>query len=313
MSNFPAEWLEAARVSKAWPFEEARKLDRAHEAARLRRRGAVRDRLRPLRPAAYRHVRRGGAHRDGAARLPGADRRQASGPGSSASPTTWMACARFPTTCRTRRCCRPYLGKPLTEVPDPFTDEYPSLRRRQQCAAARLPRPLRLRLRVHERDGDYRSGRFDATLLKMLANYDEVKAIMLPTLGPERRATYSPFLPISPRTGIVLQVPTIARDPEAGTITYIDPDTGEEVTSAGHRRARQVPVEGRLGAPLGGARRRLRDVGQGPDRFRHALVEDLQGARRHAAGRLQLRALPRRARARRSPSRRATASPSTSG
>ena len=60
----------------------------------------------------------------------------------------------------------------------------------------------------------YRSGRFDATLLKMLANYDAVKEIILPTLGPERRATYSPFLPISQRTGIVLQVPTVARDPD---------------------------------------------------------------------------------------------------
>ena len=58
-----------------------------------------------------------------------------------------------------------------------------------------------------------------------------VKATILPTLGPERRATYSPFLPISPRTGIVLQVPTVARDPAAGTITYVDPETGEEATT----------------------------------------------------------------------------------
>jgi lysyl-tRNA synthetase class 1 len=55
-----------------------------------------------------------------------------------------------------------------------------------------------------------------------------VKEIILPTLGPERRATYSPFLPISPRTGVVLQVPTVARDVDAGSITYIDPETGEE-------------------------------------------------------------------------------------
>jgi lysyl-tRNA synthetase class 1 len=52
--------------------------------------------------------------------------------------------------------------------------------------------------------------------------YDEVMAIMLPTLGPERRQTYSPFLPICPETGRVLQVPVVARDAEAGTITYRD-------------------------------------------------------------------------------------------
>src|ERR1700751_910300 len=50
-----------------------------------------------------------------------------------------------------------------------------------------------------------------------------------PTLGPERRATYSPFLPISPRTGHVLQVPMLARDGARGTVTYQDPETGARV------------------------------------------------------------------------------------
>ena len=151
--------------------------------------------------------------------------------GSSASPTTWMACARCPTTCRTAEMLQALSRQAADRGAGPVHRRVSVLRRRQQCAAARLPRPLRLRIRVRERDRDYRSGRFDATLLKMLAAYDEVKAIILPTLGPERRATYSPFLPISPRTGIVLQVPTVARDAAAGTITYIDPDTGEEVTT----------------------------------------------------------------------------------
>jgi lysyl-tRNA synthetase class 1 len=53
--------------------------------------------------------------------------------------------------------------------------------------------------------------------------------VILPTLGPERRATYSPFLPISPRTGQVLQVPLVSRDVKAGTITYRDPDTDQLV------------------------------------------------------------------------------------
>jgi lysyl-tRNA synthetase, class I len=50
--------------------------------------------------------------------------------------------------------------------------------------------------------------------------------IILPTLGPERRQTYSPFLPISPRTGVVLQVPVVERNVTDGTIVYVDPDTG---------------------------------------------------------------------------------------
>ena len=63
----------------------------------------------------------------------------------------------------------------------------------------------------------------------MLAAYDSVMEIMLPTLGPERRATYSPFLPISPRTGIVLQVPMVERNVAKGTIVYVDPETNEKV------------------------------------------------------------------------------------
>ena len=116
-------------------------------------------------------------------------------------------------------------------MPDPFTDEYPSFGAGNNARLRAFLDRFGFEYEFMSATETYRSGRFDATLLKMLANYDEVKAIILPTLGPERRATYSPFLPISPRTGIVLQVPTIARDPAAGTITYIDPDTGEEVTT----------------------------------------------------------------------------------
>ena len=80
----------------------------------------------------------------------------------------------------------------------------------------------------------YRSGAFDATLLTALDRFDAIMEIMLPTLGPERRATYSPFLPVSPRTGRVLQVPTLERDASRGTIVYEEPD-GERV---------EVPITG---------------------------------------------------------------------
>ncbi len=80
----------------------------------------------------------------------------------------------------------------------------------------------------------YISGRFDETLLIALERFDEIMAIMLPTLGPERRATYSPFLPISPKSGHVLQVPTVERNASKGTIVYEEPD-GERM---------EVPVTG---------------------------------------------------------------------
>src|SRR6185436_16755263 len=75
------------------------------------------------------------------------------------------------------------------------------------------------------------SGRFDTALLKMLERFEAVMQIMLPSLREERAQTYSPFLPICPRTGIVLQVPVVAHDAKAGTITYEDPETKERVTT----------------------------------------------------------------------------------
>ncbi|MEO1362232.1 MAG: lysine--tRNA ligase [Pseudomonadota bacterium] len=80
----------------------------------------------------------------------------------------------------------------------------------------------------------YRAGRFDEMLQTALERFDKIMEIMLPTLGPERRATYSPFLPVSPKTGHVLQVPTLERNPAAGTIVYEEPD-GERV---------EIPVTG---------------------------------------------------------------------
>ncbi|MDB5474720.1 MAG: lysS [Phenylobacterium sp.] len=70
----------------------------------------------------------------------------------------------------------------------------------------------------------YRSGRFDEVLLRILERFDAVQAIMLPTLGEERRATYSPFLPISPKSGRVLQAPTLERNVDKGTIVFADED-----------------------------------------------------------------------------------------
>ncbi|KKL08190.1 hypothetical protein LCGC14_2578330, partial [marine sediment metagenome] len=80
----------------------------------------------------------------------------------------------------------------------------------------------------------YTSGRFDEMLQIALERFDKIMTIMLPTLGEERRATYSPFLPVSPKTGHVLQVPTLERNVAKGTIVYEEPD-GERV---------EVPITG---------------------------------------------------------------------
>jgi lysyl-tRNA synthetase, class I len=122
-----------------------------------------------------------------------------------------------------------HLGKPLTRVPDPFSNEYPSFGAANNARLRAFLDRFGFAYEFASSTDYYCSGRFDETLLRMLAAYDRVMEIILPTLGPERRATYSPFLPISPRTGIVLQVPMVERNVAKGTVVYVDPDTNEKV------------------------------------------------------------------------------------
>lgn len=115
------------------------------------------------------------------------------------------------------------LGKPLTVVRDPF-GEHDSFGRHNNARLCAFLDGFGFDYEFLSATDCYRSGRFDATLLKALERFDEIQAIMLPTLGPDRRATYSPFLPISPTTGRVLQVPTLERNLERGTIVFEDED-----------------------------------------------------------------------------------------
>ena len=121
-----------------------------------------------------------------------------------------------------------HLGKPLTKVPDPF-GTHPSFGEHNNARLRAFLDTFCFEYEFMSSTQCYTSGLFDATLLKVLERFDAVMNIMLPSLREERAQTYSPFLPISRTTGVVLQVPTIRRDIAAGTITYVDPDTGGEV------------------------------------------------------------------------------------
>ncbi|MFL5222761.1 MAG: lysine--tRNA ligase [Microvirga sp.] len=133
---------------------------------------------------------------------------------------------KLPDNVPNREFIAPHLGKPLSEVPDPFGTH----------ASFGAHNNARLRAFLDAFGFDYeflsatecyRSGRFDATLLTVLERYDAVMAIMLPSLREERQQTYSPFLPLHPRTGEVMQVPIDEVRPDAGTIVWRDPGTGE--------------------------------------------------------------------------------------
>ena len=144
------------------------------------------------------------------------------------------------------------LGKPLTQVPDPF-GEYPSFGAHNNARLRRFLDSFGFEYEFQSSTDWYRSGRFDRALLDVLAAYDRVMAIMLPTLGQERQQSYSPFLPLSPKTGRVLQVPILETRPEAGTVVFRDEDGSltELPVTGGHCKLQWKPDWGMRWHALG--------------------------------------------------------------
>src|ERR1700721_596327 len=136
-----------------------------------------------------------------------------------------------------------HLGRPLTRVPDPFGTHL-SLGRHNNARLRPFLDTFGFDYEFASSTEYYTSGKFDATLRLVLERIEQVMAIMLPSLREERGASYSPFLPICPRTGVVLQVPIVAHDVKAGTVSYDDPETKERVTlpvTGGHCKLQWKP------------------------------------------------------------------------
>ena len=226
----PPELRAAAQVSKAWPHEEARKL-----LARPAKDGAIVFET-GYGPSGLPHI---GTFGEVARTTMVRHAFQV----LSDQPTRLIAFSddmdglrKVPDNVPNRAMLSEYLGRPLTQVPDPFGHA-------DSFGAANNAR-LRAFLDTFSFEYEflsstdcYRSGRFDAALLAVLAQYDAIMGVMLPTLGPDRRATYSPFLPLNPDTGVVMQVATVPIAPDR--IAWTDPATGtahETPITGGHAK-----------------------------------------------------------------------------
>ena len=143
------------------------------------------------------------------------------------------ALRKVPDNIPNRAMVEAHLGKPLSEIPDPF-GTHESFGAHNNARLRAFLDDFGFDYTFKSASEAYRSGEFDGALRDALRHYDAIMRIVLPTLGPERQASYSPFLPLCPRTGRVLQVPIAARDEDACTVSYVDED-GETVT---------VPVTG---------------------------------------------------------------------
>lgn len=227
------ELVDAAATSKAWPFEEARKL-----VKRYARSGMPKEVLfeTGYGPSGLPHIGTfGEVARTSMVRTAFRALTRDEVP-------TRLLCfsddmdgfRKVPTNIPQQELMANYLEMPLTRVPDPFGTHEGFAQHNNARLCAFLDQ-FGFDYEFASSTDYYLSGRFDETLLRMLEVYDKVMDIILPTLGAERQATYSPFLPICPRTGKVLQVPMLERNVSKGTVVYEDPETREKV---------EVPVTG---------------------------------------------------------------------
>ncbi len=213
---------ELAQTSKAWPFEEAKKLLKRLEKADPAREVVFET---GYGPSGLPHI---GTFGEVARTSMVRHALETLKPGVK----TRLVCfsddmdglRKVPTNVPNQELLAAALEKPLTSVPDPF-GTHASFGAHNNARLRAFLDSFGFEYEFLSATECYRSGMFDETLLRMLEVYDTVMEIILPTLGPDRRATYSPFLPVSPTSGKVLQVAIEKRDLAAGTIVYRDPGT----------------------------------------------------------------------------------------
>ena len=116
-----------------------------------------------------------------------------------------------------------HLGKPLSRIPDPF-EKYESFAHHNNAMLREFLDRFGFDYEFVAASDRYNSGAFDDALKNVLAHNQDILDIMLPTLRAERAATYSSIMPISPTTGVVLQVPVEIVDAASGMIRFTDED-----------------------------------------------------------------------------------------
>ena len=216
--------IAAARVSKAWPFQEAMKLVKRYPDGK---RGADGQLVPVLFETGY-----------GPSGLPHIGTfqevlrttlvRRAYEVLTGGAPTRLVAFSddmdglrKVPDNVPNKEVLADNLGKPLTRIPDPF-GTHQSFAHHNNARLCAFLDQFGFDYEFVSASDCYNGGQFDEALRQVLRHYDAIMDIMLPTLREERRRTYSPVLPVSPTSGVVLQVPVTVVDAEAGIVRFDD-------------------------------------------------------------------------------------------
>jgi lysyl-tRNA synthetase class 1 len=223
MTDAPASDLRTAALSsKAWPYEEARKLLKrwpdGKPAAMLFQTGYGPSGLPHI--GTFTEVARTSMVRNAYEEMTGGATRLV------AFSDDMDGLRKVPDNLPEQAMLRAHLDLPLSVVPDPF-GTHPSFAAHNNARLRAFLDQFGFQYEFIAASDAYADRRFDAALKSILRHYDAIMAVMLPTLGEERRKTYSPIFPIHPDTGKVLQVPIDVVDADAGLVAYTDPETGE--------------------------------------------------------------------------------------
>jgi lysyl-tRNA synthetase class 1 len=234
--------IEAARVSKAWPFEEARKLLKRYPDGRkqdgapvlfesgygpsgLPHIGTFQEVLRTTLVRRAFETLIGARPEDGATRL-------------VAFSDDMDGLRKVPDNVPNAEMMHAHLGMPLSRIPDPFDAGFDSFAAHNNARLREFLDRFGFDYEFVSATRQYEGGPFDEALREVLRQFDAIMEVMLPTLREERRATYSPILPVSPLTGRVLQVPVEVLEAGAGLIAFTDEDGGRVEQSALGGRAK---------------------------------------------------------------------------
>ena len=220
--------MEAARVNKAWPFQEAQRLlkrypdgakpdgspilfETGYGPSGLPHIGTFQEVLRTTLVRRAFEAMIGAKPEDGKTRL-------------VAFSDDMDGLRKVPDNIPNAHVLEENLHKPLSRIPDPFEKGHESFAHHNNTKLREFLDRFGFDYEFVAANDMYNSGRFDAALRQVLRKNQDILDIMLPTLREERRQTYSPVLPISPNTGKVLQVPVEVVDAEAGMIRFTDED-----------------------------------------------------------------------------------------
>jgi lysyl-tRNA synthetase, class I len=249
MEQMTNELRDAALASKAWPYEEARKLLKRYPdgkpdgAPMLFETGYGPSGLPHI--GTFQEVLRTTMVRKAYEEMTGAPTRLV------AFSDDMDGLRKVPDNVPNQAMLAEHLGKPLSRIPDPF-GTHESFAAHNNAMLREFLDRFGFEYEFASSTEYYAAGRFDDKLRAVLRNYDAIMGVMLPTLRAERQATYSPVLPVSPKSGIVLQVPVEVVDADAGLIRFVDEgETIEQSILGGQAKLQWKPDWGMRWAALG--------------------------------------------------------------